>query len=68
MIARARIPGEIEYFRRRASEELIAAGRAAGEEARRRHDQLAMMYRFKVVMLSSRPDSWADAFSYRERA
>ena len=57
MIARPRLPGEVEYFRHRAVEEQIAARNAAGEEARRRHDELAMMYRFKVAMLSTGPDS-----------
>jgi len=63
VIARPRLPGEIEYFRQRAIEEQLAAGRAAGEQARRRHDELAMMYRFKVAMLSTGPDSWAAALS-----
>lgn len=61
MIARPDHVGEIEYFRRRAIEEQVAAANAVGEEARKRHDEFAMMYRFKVEMLSTGPDSWAEA-------
>src|SRR5690348_7114028 len=50
--------GDLEYFRSRALQEQVAAGQAQGSEATRRHDELAMMYRFKVAMLSSGPDSW----------
>jgi hypothetical protein len=57
VIARPRHPGDIEYFRRRSIEEQVAAGNALGEEARRRHDELAMMYRFNVAMLSTGADS-----------
>lgn len=52
---------DVDYFRRRAIEEQVAAGNAACAEARGRHDELAMMYRFKVAMLSQGPDSWADS-------
>lgn len=57
----ARPDSDIEYFRARALEEQVAAGRARSPEARKCHDELAMMYRFKAAMLSSGPDSWADS-------
>lgn len=49
---------DIDYFRARAIQEQLAAGRATYDEARKRHDELAMLYRFKVAMLSMGPDSW----------
>ena len=56
-----------EYYRQRALEEQVAAGEAACEEARRRHDELATMYRFRAAMMSSKPSSWAD-FLKEERS
>ena len=44
------------YFGRRALQEQIAAQRAICEAARRRHDELAMMYRFRAAMLTKRPE------------
>ena len=55
------------YFGRRAVEEQAAAQRAGSDQARLRHDELAMMYRFRAAMLSQRPDCWADALE-RESA
>jgi hypothetical protein len=52
---------DVEYFRRRALQEQLAAGRASCDAARHRHDELAMLYRFKAAMLSTGPYSWADA-------
>ena len=51
----------VEYFRARALQEQVAAAKAKSPEARRRHDKLAMMYRFKVAMLSTGPHAWTDA-------
>ena len=53
--------GDVEYFRARALEEQLAAGTARSPEARKCHDALAMMYRFKAAMLSTGPESWADS-------
>ncbi|HEU4696420.1 MAG TPA: hypothetical protein VFR92_05615 [Sphingomicrobium sp.] len=50
---------DIDYFRARALQEQLAAGNARSAEARKCHDELAMMYRFKVAMLARGPDSWA---------
>ncbi len=61
MIGRSSQSGDIDYFRRRAVEEQIAAAIAASEQARGPHDELAMIYRFKVAMLSTGPESWADS-------
>lgn len=46
-------PDDISYFRRRALEEQVAAQKASCEEARKRHDELALIYRFRVMMLSN---------------
>lgn len=48
------------YFGRRALQEQIAAQRAICEAARRRHDELAMMYRFRAAMLTKGPEPWMD--------
>jgi hypothetical protein len=67
MITGKVLPDDVDYFRRRAVQEQVAAGNAASEQARKCHDELAMMYRFKVAMLSTGPDSWADALrNHRE--
>jgi hypothetical protein len=49
---------DIDYYRRRAIQEQVAAQRAKCPTARRIHDELATMYRFRVAMLS---DAWAEA-------
>jgi len=54
-------PSDIDYFRRRALDEQVAAANAASARARGSHDELAMIYRFKVAMLSTGHDSWADS-------
>ncbi len=59
---------EVEYYRRRALEEQVAAAKTRCEEARKAHDELAMLYRFKAVMLSSKPDSWADCLNDEDQA
>jgi len=63
MIPRPRLHEDVEYYRRRAVQEQLAAGNAASEEARKCHDELAMLYRIKVAMLSTRPDSWAGSLA-----
>jgi len=40
------------YFRARALQEQIAAQKATTAAARRSHDQMAAMYRFKACMLA----------------
>jgi len=59
MIGRPPFDDDVEYFRDRALQEQLAASNAKSAEARKCHDELAMMYRFKVAMLSTGPDSWA---------
>ena len=61
VIARARPDDNVEYFRARALQEQVAAAKAKSPEARDRHDELAMIYRFKVAMLSTGPDTWTDS-------
>lgn len=48
------------YFDRRALQEQVAAQKAACEAARRRHDELAIMYRFRAAMLAKAPPAWAN--------
>ena len=50
------------YYRRRALQEQVAAQRASCPAARDSHDELATMYRFRAAMLSTGPESWADAY------
>jgi len=47
-------PDDLSYLRKRALDEQIAAQKAICEPARHRHDELAAMYRFRVLMLSGR--------------
>jgi hypothetical protein len=61
MVGRPGRSAEVEYYRARALQEQVAAGKAQSTEARRCHDELAMMYRFKVAMLSTGLDVWGDA-------
>jgi hypothetical protein len=42
---------DADYFRARAIQEQIAAQKATCEAARKRHDELAAMYRFRALML-----------------
>lgn len=42
---------DAEYFHDRAIEEQVAAQLATCPEARRRHDELATMYRFRELLL-----------------
>ena len=56
-------PDEAEYYRTRALQEQLAAANAQSPEARKSHDELAMMYRFKAVMLSEGPDSWCGSLA-----
>ncbi len=44
-----------DYYRARALQEQIAAQKATCAAAQERHDELAMMYRFRAVMLSNGP-------------
>jgi hypothetical protein len=44
-------PDDADYFRARAIQEQIAAQKATCEAARKRHDELAAMYRFRALML-----------------
>lgn len=59
MSGRSNRHDDVEYFRTRALQEQLAATNAQIPEARKCHDELAMMYRFKAAMLSTGPDSWA---------
>lgn len=43
------------YYRARAIQEQVAAQKAGSGPARERHDQLAMMYRFRAAMLLNEP-------------
>jgi len=52
---------DAQYFRTRAVQEQVAAARATSDAARKAHDELAMLYRFRAAMLSTRPGSWCDA-------
>lgn len=56
-------PDDAEYYRARALQEQLAAANAQSPEARKPHDELAMMYRFKAVMLSEGPHSWGDSLT-----
>jgi len=46
---------DASYYRARALQEQVAALEAASAIARYRHEQLAMMYRFRSSMLSNGP-------------
>jgi hypothetical protein len=48
---------DAEYYRRRALQEQVAAQDATCSAARGRHDELAMMYRFRTAMLTSAPEA-----------
>lgn len=50
------------FYRRRALQEQVAAARASCEVARDRHEELAAMYRFRLAMVETKPESWADVF------
>lgn len=52
---------DAQYFGTRAVQEQVAAGRATSEAARKVHADLAMLYRFRAAMLSTRLASWCDA-------
>ena len=47
------------YYRGRAIDEQLAAQNATSGAARKVHDQLATMYRFRVAMLSHSPSEWS---------
>jgi len=49
---------EVDYYRKRAIQERIAAQAASCPTAREIHDELAAAYRFRVSMLS---ETWAKA-------
>jgi hypothetical protein len=49
---------DVDYYRRRAIQEQVAAQNAHCPTARKLHDELASMYRFRVSMLS---DAWSEA-------
>ena len=51
---------DAEYYRQRALQEQLAAQRAACSAARERHDELAMMYRFRAAMLTTAPNDWLE--------
>lgn len=51
---------DASYCRRRSIEEQVAAQKAKCQTAQQRHDQLAVMYRFRAAMLSTGPECWAD--------
>ena len=53
-------PDDSDYYRDRAIQEQVAARRATCEAARERHEELAMMYRFRASMLATHPSSWVD--------
>lgn len=50
------------FYRRRALQEQVAAARASCEAARDRHDELAAMYRFRLAMVETKPECWADIY------
>jgi hypothetical protein len=50
-------PDNASYFRARALQEQVAAQKATCGAARQRHDELAIMYRFRAIMLSGEPIS-----------
>jgi len=47
------------YYRARALQEQVAAQNATSKRVREVHDQLAVMYRFRVAMLSRGPGEWS---------
>lgn len=47
---------EAEYWRRRASQEQLAAQNAACAVAHRKHEELARMYRFRAANLTTDPE------------
>jgi hypothetical protein len=47
------------YYRGRAIEERIAAQNATSGAARKVHDKLATMYRFRAAMRSHSPSEWS---------
>ena len=49
-----------EYYRGRALQEQVAAQNAASETARSRHQELAVIYRFRAAMASRGPGKWND--------
>lgn len=51
---------DANYYRERAIQEQVAAQDAVCDEARQRHQELAMMYRFRAAMLTTHPSSWAE--------
>lgn len=53
---------DFSYYRHRAIQEQLAAQKASCEPARRRHDELATLYRFRAAMLSRPPEQWTDVF------
>lgn len=63
---KGRLPlADSHYYLARSIQEQVAAERAASEDARNAHDELAMLYRFKAAMLSSGPDCWSEALAPR---
>jgi hypothetical protein len=48
------------YYGRRALQEQLAARNATCAAARERHDELAMMYRFRSAMLRTGPELWLE--------
>lgn len=44
---------DAEYYRTRSLQEQVAAQKATSEAARESHDQLAAMYRFRAMMVST---------------
>lgn len=56
------------YYRKRALEEQIAAQKATSDAVRHRHDQLAVMYRFRAAMISKGPEDWATALGHEHSA
>lgn len=52
---------DASYYKRRALQEQVAAAAANCQVAADRHDELAMMYRFRVAMLTNGPEAWASA-------
>jgi hypothetical protein len=53
------------YYRARALQEQVAAQKANCEAARKSHDQLAMMFRFRALMSPAGPQLGADPFEER---
>lgn len=54
---------DLNYFRARAVQEQVAAQKADCEQARKRHEELAAMYRFRAAMLSSPVTDWCGALT-----